>query len=226
MNKFLLLALLLPLLSFANPNIKVDEHFFNTLNEYNSRIDTGLLNAAKQGDIQARLELARVLYSSHNEKGVLRGEALLKALAKSNKIARLHLAHQYLEGTEIVSMAEGKPKVILRNYPAAIEWFQAYLADPIRDNDALYLMAFSGMGNALIKNKHYTSAFIFYTNNVEMVKAEPNGLAAHELATLYHEGKGTAQDLEQAYYWYDIAAQKGLNIAIMERNFLKIELGI
>jgi len=67
--------------------------------------------------------------------------------------------------------------------------------------------------------------YTHFLNNIELVKAEQSGSSAFELANLYRDGNGIQEDKEKAFYWYDFAAKKGLNIAIVERNFLAAELG-
>ncbi len=201
-----------------------DHNFYTELKGQSPYISDKLVDESEKGNFEARLELSEKLYISNSEDLVYKAEALLTVMAEDSKYVRLVLGNRYLEGVEIIP-DKGKPKRILRNYTLAIRWLEAYIADPIANNEQLFVLAFTSLGDAYVKNKSYDTALTYYLNNIALVEGEPSGQAAYGLATLYNEGLGVIQNFEKAYYWYDVAAKKGLNIAIMERNFLSIELG-
>jgi TPR repeat protein len=187
-------------------------------------VDIDALNSANRGNINAAIETSNILFRLNNEELVKKGIELLVEYSIKHEIARLHLGMRHLEGIEIIPQG-GKPKRIVRDYDRAINYLEQYLANSIENNDQLFLIAFTMLGSAYIKNEDYHHAADHFLKNEKLIEADSTGQSAYELAGLYKDGNGMEESKEKAFYWYDLSAQKGFNMAIMERNFLAIELG-
>ena len=221
-----LITIILTIASFnlpAKPSV-LSEDILLEIRKSNPNVDMEILSSAEQGNIDAVIETSQMLFWQNNEKLAYLGAELLTYYAKDHAAAKLYLSSRYIEGLELIS-SEGKIKKILVDYNKSIEYLTDYLENPIKNNDQLYLLAFSMLGTAYYKNENYKKAGAHFLNNIELVKAEQSGSSAFELANLYRDGNGIQEDKEKAFYWYDFAAKKGLNIAIVERNFLAAELG-
>jgi len=187
-------------------------------------VDIDAFNSANRGNINAAIETSNILFRLNNEELVKKGVELLVEYSIKHEIARLHLGMIHLEGIEITPQG-GKPKRIVRDYGRATNYLEKYLARSTDNNNQLFLIAFTMLGSAYIKNEDYNHAADHFLKNEKLIEADSTGHSAYELAGLYRDGNGMKENKEKAFYWYDLSAQKGFNMAIMERNFLEIELG-
>jgi TPR repeat protein len=224
--KFLVYIFLTALSLSANtaPSELLTKELIDTIKLSYPEVDSKIFVDARNGDITSALEASGILFRLNSESMANKGILLLESHVNKYQIARLYLGIRYLEGVEIMPPSE-KPRRVLVDYDKAIKNLISYLENPISNNDKLSLIAFATLGSAYIKNENYDQAAAHFLNNIKLVDADPTGHSAYELAGLYRDGNGIKEDKEEAFFWYDASAKKGFNMAIMERNFLAIELG-
>jgi tetratricopeptide (TPR) repeat protein len=219
-----LIALFLAALSglaVSGNNPIITEDVINYVQTKSPKLNVQSLLASPDDSIDTALKVAELLFISNNKAMAHKAVELLKYYEDTHAIASLNLSLRYLEGVTVV--ANGKAERLLVDYEKAAEYSLMYLSNPL-PSDELYLIAFGILGEAYIKREDYDDAASLFLNNLNLVKADMSGRSAFNLASLYRDGKGVEKGLKEAYHWYTVAADKGLNMAIMERNFLAIEL--
>ena len=92
-------------------------------------------------------------------------------------------------------------------------------------SEELTLFAYAFAGESLAKSRQYDAAASHLLSDLEKAKQDPFGIAAYTLGNLYMNADGVEEDYAQALYWFDMAAAKGLGIAEVERNYLRMQLG-
>ncbi len=156
-----------------------------------------LEKAAKQGDVSAMVHLGRIELKDSEHKNTQSGlQWLQKAAEKDVQHASL-LAH-YLYFGEIYGI-ERDPKAALMALAPALK---------VQDPKALAMLAYFYLVKA--QNQDITDESV--NNAMELVEAilEYNiPLANTVVAWIFYEGKGTEQDLEQAFTFAQKAAQGG-----------------
>ncbi len=202
-------------------NPAITEDVVKYVQNKSPEINVQALQASPDESIDTALKIAEMLFISKDTAMVYKAEEILKFYVDTHAIASLHLSLRYLEGVTVVNNSETKR--LLVDYEKASGYSLNYLAKPL-PSDELYLIAFDILGEAYIKGEKYEDAASLFLNNQDLVNADTSGRSAFNLASLYREGNGVEKDLKEAYRWYTVAADRGLNMAIMERNFLALEL--
>lgn len=201
--------------------LELNDAFFDELTVQQSTVDKQLIARARLGDRQAALDLSKAMRLIGNEPAMYQSEALLLYAAEVLPAARLRLGWMYLQGFGL--MMESPPRPILKSPKEAVRWFEAYLAEP--DPAINPIQAVVGLGDAYMEAEAYDEARAFLEQYIWAIVDDPTGSIAFNLGVLYRDGLGGPQNLEAAYKAFSVAADQGLNIAVMERNDLAIELG-
>ena len=204
--------------------LKIDETFFEYLSANYENLDKALIQKSSERHIESAIQLSKQMINSGEIEQIAHGEELLLFLAQFDPRALFSLGGIYRKGVEM--FPEGKPpQRVLKDYERAAYVFQAYLESFGDLSPELTLFAYAFAGEALAKMAKYDAAAALLLGDAEKAKQESSGLAAYTIGSLYLNGDSVEEDKSKALYWFDIAADKGLGIADVERNFLRNELG-
>lgn len=220
---YFLLGMLLATPQVHSEQRQIDDAFFGYLYENYENLDKALIKKSAERHTESTIELSNRMIISGDKQQIMHGEELLIFLAQFDPRALFSLGSLYRKGVEIFPEGEA-PQKLLRNYEKSAFVFKKYLEsfDDLNHEMSLYAYAFAG--EALFNARLYDSAAKHLLGDTERAEKEPTGLAAFSLGSLYLYGDSLEENKLKALYWFDIAANKGLGIAEVERNFLRSEM--
>ena len=226
MKKFLysLLLVLFFAPSLEAQQLEIDEAFFEYLSENFENLDKELIQKSSELHTVSAIKLSKQMIISGEIEQIAYGEQLLLFLAQFDPRALFDLGRLYRQGVEIFPEGES-PQRVLKDYERAAHVFKLYIEAFGDLSPELTQFAYAYAGEALAKSGQYGAAAEFLLGNTELAKQESTGIAAYTIGNLYLNGDAVDEDQSKALYWFDIAANKGLGIAEVERNFLRSELG-
>ena len=220
---YLVLAAACAFVTVQAQQVQIDQAFFQHLKESYSNLDEELIQKSSEGHIESAIKLSKLMIISGNLEQIAHGEELLLFFAQYDPRALFSLGGVYRQGVEI--FPEGQPpQRVLRNYERAAHVFQLYIEAYGPLSPEMTQFAYAYAGEALVKSEQYDAAAELLLNDPEIAKREATGLAAFTIGNLYLNGDSVEESKTEALYWFDIAADKGLGIAEVERNFLRSEL--
>ena len=220
----LFIAMLCVVSNATSQQLQIDEAFFAHLSDNYDNLDKALIQKSSERHIESAIQLSKQMLNSGELEQIAHGEELLLFLAQFDPRALFSLGNIYRKGVEIFADGE-PPSRVLQDYERAAWVFQAYLETFSESSPELTLFVYAFAGEALAKSAQYDAAAKLLLGDVEKAKQESTGLAAYTIGSLYLNGDAIEEDKSKALYWFDVAADKGLGVAEVERNFLRSELG-
>ena len=205
-------------------HLQIDDAFFEYLSENYKNLDKDLIHKSSERHTESAIKLSNQMMISGELEQIAHGEELLLFLAERDPRALFSLGSIYRQGVEIFPEG-GTPQRVLRDYEGAAHAFLLYLEEYRKLSPEMTQFAYAYAGEALVDSAQYEAAAELLLGDVEMAKKESTGLAAFTIGNLYLNGDAVEEDKSKALYWFDMAANKGLGIAEVERNFLRSELG-
>lgn len=216
----LILAILVVAPGLNAQQLPIDAAFFAYLGENYENLDKDLVRKSSQRHTESAIKLAKQMLISGDLEQIAHGEELLLFLAERDPRALFTLGSIYRQGIEIFPEGES-PRRVLRDYARAAQLFQLYLEAYGDLSPEMTQFAYAFAGEALAKSAQYDAAAKLLLGDTEKAEQEATGLAAFTIGNLYLHGDAVEEDRSQALYWFDMAADKGLGIAEVERNFLR-----
>lgn len=180
-----------------------------------------LLKDAEQGDAEAQFQLGQLYNSSRSpvtDRKASKTEALgwfRKAAEQGHMKAQYWTGLYYRYGLEVVAEDEAEAeawfsKAAAQGHTGAMMMLGRYReAAELGDPSAQY-----HLGNQCLEENDPTEAMSWYLkafNNANNLDGDTSaaGIAAYQIAKMYEEGKGVAQNDETALSWLFKAADKG-----------------